>query len=214
MSKRMRYGAVAAAGAVVVLGAWFGPAIAFHVLPHHRSGEADRLAAALGVHAGSTVAEIGAGTGWLSVAMAERVGSDGRVYATEIAGDKRAQIAERARTGGLANIEVREARERDPALPPGCCDAVFMRNVLHHIDDWPAYVRALAPVLRPGGRVAIIDFAPGAFFHLGGDHGAPPDRVVEAFRRAGFEPAAAPSDWGGRMYLLVFRLRSPEAGAG
>jgi ubiquinone/menaquinone biosynthesis C-methylase UbiE len=181
-----------------------GPFVAFHFLPSRWTGEADRLAEALGIGPGHIVAEIGAGAGDLAAEIATRVGPGGRVYATEIEEGKRRAIADQAQRLGLANLHVREAGERSADLPEGCCDAIFMRNVLHHIDGWASYASTLLPALRRGGRVGIIDFSPGALFHLAGDHGAEPHDVVAAFESAGFTVTHRDDDWGGRMYLLVF----------
>lgn len=193
-----------AAGLVAALAIWLAPALAFHFLPPAWTGEPHRLAAALGIDRGSVVAEIGAGSGWLAIELARRA-APAVVYATEITAEKRREIAALAEARGIANIEVLEAGERLPGLPAGCCDAIVMRNVLHHIDGWPAYAGGLAAALKPGGRVGIIDFSPGAFFHISGDHGAAPADVVAAFATAGLVPEHRIDDWGGRMYLIVFR---------
>jgi ubiquinone/menaquinone biosynthesis C-methylase UbiE len=198
---------VAAAAFVVGLAVVLVPFLAFHLLPHRWTGEADRLAAALGITEGQTVAEIGAGAGHLAVEMAARVGPAGRVYATEIGEGKRRAIEELAQRRGATNLHVREAGEHSADLPDACCDAIFMRNVLHHIEGWPGYAATLAPALRPGGRVGIVDFSPGALFHLAGDHGAEPDDVIAAFDAAGFRVTHRDDNWGGRMYLIVFVQR-------
>jgi ubiquinone/menaquinone biosynthesis C-methylase UbiE len=198
---------LAAAAFLAALAIVLGPFLAFHFLPLRWTGEADRLAQALGIGPGSVVAEIGAGNGDMAAEIAAHVGPDGRVYATEIEEGKRQAIADRAARRGLANVQVREAGERSADLPDGCCDAIFMRNVLHHIHGWSDYVPTLLPALRPGGRVGIIDFSPRALFHLAGDHGAEPDDVTAAFEQAGFTLAHRDDAWGGRMYLLVFVRR-------
>jgi ubiquinone/menaquinone biosynthesis C-methylase UbiE len=198
---------VAAAAFLLGIAIVVVPFLAFHFLPPGWTGEADRLGAALGIAEGHVVAEIGAGSGDMAVEIAARVGPDGRVYATEIDEWKRDAIAELAQRRGLTQLHVREAGERSADLPDGCCDAIFMRNVLHHIEGWPAYAATLAPALRPGGRVGIIDFSPGALFHLAGDHGAEQDDVIAAFDTAGFRVTHRDDDWGGRMYLLVFVRR-------
>ena len=79
-----------------------------------------------------------------------------------------------------------------------------MRMVMHHIADAPAFARDLQRSLRSGGKVAVIDFAPGALPHLASDHGISVDRVEEMFRSAGFRIAARNEQWGGRTFLLVF----------
>lgn len=84
--------------------------------------------------------------------------------ATELGEGQRRTIAELAQQRGLGNLDVIEAGEHSTNLPDACCDAIFMRNVLHHIDGWPAYLGTLAPALRPGGRVGIIGFSPAALW--------------------------------------------------
>ena len=82
-----------------------------------------------------------------------------------------------------------------------------MRMVLHHVGDRAALARDIRRSLRPRGRVAIIDFAPGAVPHLGDDHGVTAGEVVAHFAAAGFEVAAREEAWGGGNFLLVFSAR-------
>lgn len=195
----------AAAAALAALAAWtVGSTVVYHVLPFAWTAEPERLAEKLGLREGSRVAEIGAGGGEMAVALARTVGPLGGVIATEIDAGRREAIARRARAAGLANVEVREAGARDPRLGEGCCDAVAMRNVLHHVRDWPAFAAGVARAVRPRGRVVVIDFAPGTIWHLGRDHGADPDRVAAVFSAAGLRPVERVDRWGGGMYLLAF----------
>jgi arsenite methyltransferase len=136
--------------------------------------------------------------------IAGAVGADGRLYVTEMSADRRAQLEAMARDQGLSQIVVVAALERGTNLPRDCCDAVYMRNVLHHVGDWPGYARDLAATVRPRGVIAVIDFAPGALPHLTDDHGASPERVVEAFTAAGLRLQRRDDAWGGATYLLVF----------
>ncbi|HSL23870.1 MAG TPA: methyltransferase domain-containing protein [Vicinamibacterales bacterium] len=207
---RSRRGAFRLVVVVLVAGAallvWrYGTVAAFHFLPLGWTGEADRLAAVLRIGPGSRVADIGAGDGRFALEMARRVGASGRVYATEIAERQREVIRRRAADAGLPQLEVVTAGEHATGLREACCDAVFMRNVLHHIDDWPGYASRASAALRPGGFFAVIDFSPGAFLHLAGDHGARPDDVVTAFSRAGYTVVERVDDWGGDLYLVLFR---------
>ena len=90
-------------------------------------------------------------------------------------------------------------------LPDACCDAVIMRMVMHHIRDGGVFARDLRRSLRAGGRLAVIDFAPGALPHLAGDHGIDPAQVIGIFTAAGFTVSSTVDDWGGRNFLIVFR---------
>jgi hypothetical protein len=104
----------------------------------------------------------------------------------------------------LGNVEVVRAGFDDPTLPPGCCDLVLLANVYKEIDARPGYMRRLAPALREGGRVAIIDFHPDA-----GGPGPPraarlaERQVVAELGEAGFALAER-HDFLPRQYFLVF----------
>lgn len=217
-SGRRRGLALLALGAVVLLlGALYGPTAAFHFLPFSSTGEADRLAALLEIGPGKIVAEIGAGAGAMTVEMARRAAQGGRVYSTEISATRRADIAERVADEGLASVTVVEAGEAATNLPDACCDAIFMRNVYHHIGDIRPFNVSVRRALREGGRLAVIDFEPGAFWRLPGrrsgapaertGHGVTPARLIAEVTAAGFEVEREIPDWGGRMFLVLFRAR-------
>ena len=105
---------------------------------------------------GSKVADIGAGSGLFTRAMAKEV-APGVVYAVDINPNLLTHIEKTARQAGLGNIETVLATEDDPRLPDGL-DVVFICDTLHYIDEPEQYLRELHPHVRPGGRVAIIDF--------------------------------------------------------
>lgn len=191
-------------GGLLLAATPLGRDLLFHTVPIRWTGEADRLAAALNLHAGQSVADIGAGDGALIVELARRVGAQGRVYATERGPAQREEIASRAARNDVPMIVI-EAGEHVTNLPAACCDAITMRMVMHHIADPVAFARDLRRSVRNGGRVGIIDFAPGALPHLADDHGVGPDRVIDAFTAAGFAVDARDDRWGGRTFLIVFR---------
>jgi SAM-dependent methyltransferase len=195
---------IAGAGALAA-----GRGLVVHIVPSSWTDEPERLAALLSVSPGDHVAEIGAGDGSLAVEMARIVGPGGRVFATELADNRRRQIASRVSRHGVSHMVVVEAAADRTNLPDACCHAVYMRKVLHHIDDPDGYARDLAGALRPGGRVAIIDFAPGGLLFLGSDHGITPDRVATAFEAAGFQPGVRIDEWGGGMFAAVFHVSGP-----
>lgn len=190
-------------GGLVFAATPLGRDLLFHTMPFGWTGEADRLAAALQIGRGSAVADIGAGNGALIIELARRVGPDGRAYASELTAGQRQRIADRADAAG-APVSVIEAAERSTNLPDACCAAIVMRMVMHHVSDRGLFARDLRRSVRPGGRVAIIDFSPGALPHLAADHGVNQDEVVAAFAAAGFAVAARDDNWGGRTFLIVF----------
>ncbi len=195
-------------GCVVALTLLAGGAIAwrfaFFILPFAWTVEPEQLARALGLQRGMVVADIGAGSGELATAIAARVGETGRVYATELSAERRAAIEERVTSAAKDNVHVMAAQETNTGLPDQCCDAVYLRAVLHHITDRQAFATSLTRTLRPGGRVGIIDFAPGTLWFHGADHGVRADTVVSVFRSAGLRLRDRDDDWGGGMFLLVF----------
>ena len=196
--------AIACVGAVAIL-IWWVPFAAFHLLPPDWTGEADRLAAALHVASGMRIAEIGAGSGALSLGIARRVGPAGVVYATELSASRRQQIASAAAEARLENIVVVAAGQRDTGLGEECFPAIYMRNVFHHIDAPESFAVQLRRALRAGGRLAVIDFQPGSIFHLTPDHGAESNHTIRLFAAAGFQLEEHRSNWGGRTYLALFR---------
>jgi hypothetical protein len=88
-----------------------------------------------------------------------------------------------------------------------------MRAVFHHIADQPRFAKEVVRALGAGGRVGIIDFAPGTLWFHGADHGVQPAAVVRAFEAAGLRLHERADDWGGGMFLLVFEHVAQPAGS-
>jgi ubiquinone/menaquinone biosynthesis C-methylase UbiE len=177
---------------------------AFFIAPFAWTREPARLAGALALRPGVRVADIGAGSGELAIELASLVGDAGMVYATELAPDRRAAIEGRIRSASVKNVRVIAGAEDGTRLPDACCDAVYMRAVFHHIRERPAFAASVARAVRPGGRVAIIDFAPGTLWFHGADHGVERDAVIAAFQAAGLRLREQADDWGGGMFMVVF----------
>jgi ubiquinone/menaquinone biosynthesis C-methylase UbiE len=174
--------------------------------------ELPRLKQVLALEPGSMVADVGAGKGELTLALAREVGANGRVFSTEIDAQRLKQLRESA--AKLGNMTVVEGQNHETGLPPGCCDAIVLRRVYHHLND-PASVNAsLLRSLRPGGVLAVIDFPP-PFFWSRGSLGVPAKAVIDEVTASGFEPLRLIEDWPGRgplgSYCAVFR--KPLAGS-
>jgi SAM-dependent methyltransferase len=108
----------------------------------------------------------------------------------------------------LGNVTVVEAKSRDSGLPAGCCDAIVLRRVYHHLTD-PAETNAsLLRALCPGGVLKVIDIPP-PFFIGRGSLGVPAQSVVDEVTASGFEMLQLHRDWPGRgpleSYCAVFR---------
>jgi len=182
---------------------------AFFVLPLAWTGEARLLAEALGLRPGMCVADVGAGDGRMAEAMAAVVGEGGRVIATEISADRLADLAARKSRRSLANVEVVAAGDDITGLEDARCDALYLRHVFHHLDDRPAMARQLARAVRPEGRIAVVDFPPGALWFHGTTHGVSADDVAAAFAAAGWRVRERRDDWGGGTFLVVVERDDP-----
>jgi predicted methyltransferase len=173
--------------------------------------DAARLARAIDLQPGQSVADIGAGGGELAVALAEAVGPTGAVYATEIGEDRLKTLGAAVAKSKRSNITVVEAHATRTNLPPDCCDALIMRLVYHHFADPAVMNRSLFETVKPGGRVAVLDFpdddgataAPGARAE-NGNHGVDAATVVAELTAAGFERELIDTDSKPR-YLVVMR---------
>jgi len=158
------------------------------------AADVERLVRALEIKVGSVVGEVGAGAGELSVAMAKAVGDTGRVFSNEVNKDRVRAIERAAANAGLKHVTVVDGRPDATNFPAECCDAIFMRNVYHHFGDPPAMNASLLASLKPGGRLAIIDFTPppGGEAQPGGrgednHHGVTAPTLERELKAAGFE---------------------------
>jgi ubiquinone/menaquinone biosynthesis C-methylase UbiE len=122
------------------------------------------VVAALKLKPGMVVADIGAGTGVFSLPLARAVRPGGKLYAVEVDERLLEHVVEQGTEQGVTNIEPVFAEFDNPLLPPGV-DLAFIHDVLHHIEEREVYLKNLAGYLKPGGRVAVIDFKPGVGGH-------------------------------------------------
>ena len=176
--------------------------------------EVKRLAALMEWKPGTIAADIGAGDGRYTFAAVERVGDSGKVFATEIDAKKLAALRGEVAKRKLANVIVVESKEADTNLPAGCCDAIFLRRVYHHLTKPVEFDANLVRSLKAGGRLAIIDFAPRA--GLGplkgvprnrGGHGIPQKMVIEELSAAGLQVEKIVDDWPEDSYCVSFVKR-------
>jgi ubiquinone/menaquinone biosynthesis C-methylase UbiE len=179
--------------------------------------EMPRLRQVLAIEAGGVVADVGAGKGQLTLALARELRSNGRVFATEIDARRLKALREAVVDARLDNVTIIEARSDDAGLPPDCCDAIVVRRVYHHLTE-PAGINAsLLRSLRPGGVLAVIDFAP-PFSWRRGSLGVPAKAVIDEVTASGFEPLRLIDDWPGRgplgSYCALFRKPPADAQVG
>jgi ubiquinone/menaquinone biosynthesis C-methylase UbiE len=173
--------------------------------------EISRLAALMDWKTGTVVADIGAGDGSYSFAAAAHVGASGRVFATEIDTAKITELKAEIKKRNLRNVTVVEGLEAETNLPAACCDAIFLRRVYHHLTKPKEFDANLIRSLKPGGRLAIIDFPPrpglapveGVPSNRGG-HGIPQKIVIEELTAAGLQVEKIVNDWPGDSYCVLF----------
>ena len=122
--------------------------------------DAAKLIEVLEIRPGATVADIGAGSGPLVTPLSRHVGSSGRVYATDVNVDRISELKKLVASASLDNVTVLEGGAVETNLPEKCCDAVYMRLVYHHFADPAAMNASLLKSLKPGGRIAVIEFKP------------------------------------------------------
>src|SRR5688500_83721 len=140
----------------------------------NNAADTAKLIEVLQLKPGSIVAEIGAGNGDLTIALAKHVGPTGRVYTSELGADRLAGLREAVTKSGTANVQVVEGQEAHANLPDGCCDALFMRNVYHHFGDPATMNASFLKALKPGGRLAVIDLSPRRMGRSGVNAATPP----------------------------------------
>src|ERR1700730_18005304 len=173
--------------------------------------EIKRLAALMDWKPGTIVADIGAGDGRYAFAAAQLVGRSGKVFAAEIDEEKLAKLRSQVTKRDLTTVIVVESKEADTNLPIECCDAIFLRRVYHHLTKPAEFDAALVRSLKPGGRLAIIDFPPrsglepveGVPANRGG-HGIPQKVVIEELTLSGLQLVKAVNDWSADDYCVLF----------
>jgi SAM-dependent methyltransferase len=141
----------------------------------------DRVMDVLGIKEGSSVADIGAGSGWFTVRAARRVGNGGVVYAVDINRDYLDYIEKRSKRESLTNIKVILGKDDDPLLPQKSLDAVLLLKTYHEIAQPIRLLKHTRAAMRAGALLGIIDRN-----GKGDDHGLDKELVIEEAGRAGF----------------------------
>ena len=118
----------------------------------------DEAIAALDVRRGETVADLGAGSGYMTVRLARRVGPTGSVYAVDIQPEMLALLSERLKRERIANVMPVLGAVDDPKLPPSALDLVLMVDVYHELQEPQQMLRRVRDALKPSGRLVLIEY--------------------------------------------------------
>ena len=147
------------------------------------------LIAALDIQPGSTVSDIGAGTGYFSAHLSRAVGEQGSVIAVDIEETLVAHMTKRVETEGTVNVSPRLGTADDPGLTAEEADLILLVDTYHHIGDRTVYFTRLLDALKPGGRLVVVDFKPGDL-PVGPppEHRIPQEKVLSELTTAGWLP--------------------------
>lgn len=133
------------------------------------------------IRTGMTVADIGAGEGYYTVRLAERVGGDGRVLAQDISREALDRLGRRVEKERLENISIKLGDSDDPQLPPDSFDRIFMVHMYHEVTEPYAFLWNMWPALNAGGQIIVVESESRA-----GTHGLPHTLLFCEFEAVGY----------------------------
>jgi SAM-dependent methyltransferase len=142
----------------------------------------NRVMDILGITAGKSVGDIGAGSGWFTVRAGRRVGASGTVYAVDINPEAIRYIGARAKKEQLKNVKTILSKAENPMLPDQSVDAVLLLKTYHEVSQPVTLLRNLRPALRSGAKVGVIDRNGN-----GEDHGVEREVVIREAKEAGYK---------------------------
>lgn len=161
--------------------------------------ESGQLIRALGIEPGMSVADIGAGSGYHSLRLSPAVGPKGVVYAEDIVEAYISGLRREAERRGLENIRIVVGEADDPKLPANALDRAVMVHMYHEVENPYALLWNLAPALKPGAQVGVIDLDRPI-----NRHGTPPELLKCEFEAVGYRQVSSAPMAGGVGYLAIF----------
>lgn len=156
---------------------------------------------------GSTVADIGAGSGYYTVRLARLVGPKGRVYANDLQQGMLDLLRRRVERERLTNVELVLGTEDDPRLPPASVDLALMVDVYHEFSQPQTMLRRIRGALKPGGRLVLLEYrGEDAWIPIRPEHKMTVAQAKLEVEAEGFQLTSVNSrlPW---QHLLVFSLR-------
>ncbi len=144
--------------------------------------EANKVMDMAGIEEGTTVADIGAGGGYYTVRLAERVGESGRVLAQDIDTDALKKLGTRVERERLDNVSIKPGEIDDPKLPKNSFDRILMVHMYHEVTEPYAFIWRMRPALKEGGQVIVVDVDRPTT-----KHGIPPKLLFCEFAAVGYK---------------------------
>ena len=120
--------------------------------------EPDLALDAIRITPGSVVADVGAGSGYMTVKMAKRVGAGGKVYANDIQPEMLARLRQRLMREKITNVETVLGTPEDPKLPAAALDLILIVDVYHEFSEPQAMLRRMRDALKPDGRLVLLEY--------------------------------------------------------
>lgn len=162
---------------------------------------------AIGIAKGSTVADIGAGVGYMTWRLAERAGLSGKVYANDIQPEMLRQLRRNMEQRHLTNVEPVLGAIDDPKLPPRSLDLVLMVDVYHEFSEPQAMLRRIRESLRPTGRLVLLEYrGEDPSVPIRPEHKMTIDQVRSELEPEGFRLDRV-SEVLPRQHILIFKLK-------
>jgi SAM-dependent methyltransferase len=174
--------------------------------------ESGQLIRALGIGPGMVIGDIGAGSGYHTVRMSPVVGPTGRIIAQDIKPEYLRGLSRTLQERGISNVKLAVGEAHDPRLAPDSLDLALMVHMYHEIAQPYAFLHNLAPAMKRGGRVAVVDLDRETW-----KHGTPRDLLRCEMEAVGYRQISFATLGGEVGYLAVFTAPSederPEPGA-
>lgn len=169
----------------------------------------------LDLQPGDVVVDIGAGDGWWAERMAKLVGANGVVHASEV--DQKKVDKMKEQFAGMPQIKPYLCPADRTGLPENCCDLAFLSKTYHHLENHVDYLHHLCQVVKPTGRVCVIERHPGLTAGRGREHAWCPGLLTQQAEEAGWILVRYELITGTYHYMATFvrqDLFAPQASRG